>query len=103
MYGKGIAKGMWVTLRRFVGAFADDVRYAGKRYLTGGQELSGDLLLKRQGPQARGAFTVQCPDEKYPVPENFRYMPFLLYDDETGEPLCTACGICATSSPRNGS
>lgn len=99
MYGKGIAKGMTVTLRRFLGAFADDVRYARKRYLSGGQEISGELLLKRQGPRARGAFTVQYPEEKLPVPENFRYIPFLVVDDETGEPRCTACGICARVCP----
>jgi NADH-quinone oxidoreductase subunit I len=99
MYGWGIAKGMWVTLRRFFGAFADDVRYAGKRYLTGGQEISGELLLERQGPRARGAFTVQYPEEKLPVPENFRYIPFLVYDAETGEPRCTACGICSKVCP----
>ena len=53
MYGKGIAKGMWVTLRRFTAALTEDARYAGKRYLTGGQEIGGELLLKRQGPKAR--------------------------------------------------
>ncbi|MGD9098870.1 MAG: 4Fe-4S dicluster domain-containing protein [Anaerolineae bacterium] len=99
MYGKGIAKGMMVTFKRFAGAFMDDIRYAGRRYLTGGQELSGDLLLQRQGPRARGAFTVQYPFEKLPVPENFRYIPFLLYDTEAGKHLCTACGICARVCP----
>jgi hypothetical protein len=41
LYGKGIAKGMWVTLRRFVEAVTEDVRYAGKRYLSGGHEVTG--------------------------------------------------------------
>ncbi len=99
IYGKGIAKGMWVTLKRFVTAFAEDVRYAGKRYLTDGQELSGELLLERQGPKAKGAFTVQYPFEKLPVPENFRYIPFLVFEDETGEPRCTSCGICSKVCP----
>jgi len=99
LYGKGIAKGMWVTLRRFVMALTEDARYAGKRYLTGGQKLSGELLLERQGPKAKGAFTVQYPFEKLPVPENFRYIPFLVYDAETGEQRCTSCGICAKVCP----
>ena len=99
MYGKGIAKGMWITLNRFVTALTEDVRFAGKRYLTGGQELSGDLRLERQGPGAKGAFTVQYPFEKLPVPENFRCIPFLVYDAETREHRCTACGICAKVCP----
>jgi NADH-quinone oxidoreductase subunit I len=98
-YGKGIAKGMWVTLRRFVIALTEDARYAGKRYLSDGQEISGELLLERQGPQARGAFTVQYPWEKLPVPENFRYIPFLVYDSETQDTRCTSCGICAKVCP----
>ena len=99
LYGKGIAKGMWVTFRRFVTALTEDARYGGKRYLTGGQELSGKLLEERQGPGARGSFTVQYPDEKLPVPENFRFIPFLVYDAETGKHRCTSCGICAKVCP----
>lgn len=99
MYGTGIVKGMMVTLKRFTETFVADIRYAGKRYLSDGQELSDDLLLQRQGPRARGAFTVQYPFEKLPVPENFRYIPFLLYDTEAGEYRCTACGICARVCP----
>jgi NADH-quinone oxidoreductase subunit I len=99
MYGKGILKGMMVTLRRMVVAFTEDVRYAGKRYLSGGQTLGGELFRDRQGPGARGAFTVQYPFEKLPVPENFRCIPFLVYNAETGEQRCTACGICAKVCP----
>jgi NADH-quinone oxidoreductase subunit I len=90
---------MWVTLRRFITALTEDVRYAGKRYLSGGQVLSGDLFLERQGPRAKGAFTVQYPFEKLPVPEHFRFIPFLVYDAETGQQRCTACGICAKACP----
>ncbi len=99
MYGKGIAKGMLVTFKRFAMAFVDEWTYMGKRYLTGGQELSQELLDKRQGPRARGAFTVQYPFEKLPVPENFRFIPFLVYDTEEGKLRCTACGICARVCP----
>jgi NADH-quinone oxidoreductase subunit I len=99
MIGQGIAKGLWVTLRRFVAALVEDARYAGRRYLSGGQELRGELLLQRQGPQMRGAFTVQYPEEKLPVPEHFRYIPFLVFEEETGEPRCTSCGICAKVCP----
>ena len=61
--------------------------------------LSGELLLERQGAKARGAFTVQYPEEKLPVPEQFRCIPFLVYEEETGQQRCTACGICAKVCP----
>jgi len=47
---------------------------------------------------ATGIFTVQYPEEKLPVPEEFRYIPFLLYDeleDGTHQDRCTSCGICS--------
>jgi NADH-quinone oxidoreductase subunit I len=44
---------------------------------------------------------VQYPEEKLPVPEEFRYMPFLVYDVVEGgrEIRCTSCGICAKVCP----
>ena len=51
---------------------------------------------------ARGVFTVQYPEEKLPVPEEFRFVPFLLYEekeDGTVEERCTSCGICAKVCP----
>ena len=50
----------------------------------------------------RGIFTVQYPEEKLPVPEEFRYVPFLVYEEgPNGEknPRCTSCGICAKVCP----
>lgn len=101
MYGKGIAKGMLVTFKRLATAFVDEWGYIrkGGRYLTGGQVIGEELMLKRQGPRARGAFTVQYPFEKLPLPENFRFIPFLVYDTEEGKLRCTACGICARVCP----
>jgi NADH-quinone oxidoreductase subunit I len=49
-----------------------------------------------------GIFTIQYPEEKLPVPEEFRYIPFLVYDEgENGEKelRCTSCGICAKVCP----
>jgi NADH-quinone oxidoreductase subunit I len=99
MFGQGIAKGMLVTFKRMVEGLTEDVRYLGNRYLSDGQELQGELLLERQGPKQRGTFTVQYPFEKLPVPENFRFIPFLVRDDDTGETRCTSCGICAKVCP----
>ena len=32
--------------------------------------------------ETSGIFTVQYPEEKLPVPEEFRFIPFLIYDDD---------------------
>ena len=45
---------------------------------------------------------VQYPEEKLPVPEEFRFIPFLIYEKgEGGERVyrCTSCGICAKVCP----
>jgi NADH-quinone oxidoreductase subunit I len=96
MDGKGIALGMWVTLKRFAGTFVDDLKWLGKRYYT----EAG--VARRRSAGTRGIFTVQYPEEKLPVPEEFRFEPFLVYEvGEDGEkrPRCTSCGICAKVCP----
>ncbi|MDX1600311.1 MAG: 4Fe-4S binding protein [Anaerolineales bacterium] len=102
MYGTGIVKGLGVTLKHFVETYIDDIRWLGRRY------YNDEALKIRQSPKARGVFTVQYPEEKLPVPEEFRMIPFLVYEEEEeGVPLsndphqdrCTACGICAKVCP----
>jgi NADH-quinone oxidoreductase subunit I len=96
MYGLGILKGLAVTLRRFVGTYVDDVRWLGRRY------FNEEALRVRQGAQGRGAFTVQYPEERLAVPEEFRFIPFLVYDEEPDgerQVRCTSCGICAKVCP----
>ena len=96
MYGKGLVKGLGVTLKRFVNTYLDDIRWLGKRYYT------AEGLAHRSSKDANGIFTVQYPEEKLPVPEEFRYVPFLVYDEgENSEMLnrCTACGICSKVCP----
>lgn len=96
MDGMGIIKGMGVTLKRFVDTYLDDIRWLGKRYYT------KEGVAHRMSTEARGIFTVQYPEEKLPVPEEFRFIPFLLYEvDENGEKhdRCTSCGICAKVCP----
>ena len=59
-------------------------------------------IAHRSGKGARGIFTVQYPEEKIPVPEEFRFIPFLVYNEgPNGEKnlLCTSCGICAKVCP----
>ena len=96
MYGIGILKGLGVTLKHFIETYVDDIRWLGKRY------YNEEALSVRQGPQARGVFTVQYPEEKLVTPEEFRFIPFLVYDElPNGEIVerCTSCGICAKVCP----
>jgi NADH-quinone oxidoreductase subunit I len=96
MYGLGLIKGLGVTLKHFIETYLDDIRWLGRRYYREGS------IAERQGPNARGVFTVQYPEEKLPVPEEFRYIPFLVYEEgEDGERefRCTSCGICAKVCP----
>lgn len=97
MYGKGILKGLGVTLKHFVETYLDDLRWLGKeRYYSKGG------IAHRSSTQARGIFTVQYPDEKLLLPEEFRFVPFLVYDvdeDDAKNIRCTSCGICAKVCP----
>src|SRR5947209_1693724 len=73
MIGAGIAKGMAVTLRNFVGSY-----------------FEADRLT-----------TIQYPEERRPLPENYRNFPFLVYDgdDSQGGLRCVACQICEKECP----
>jgi NADH-quinone oxidoreductase subunit I len=96
MYGIGMIKGLGVTLKHFVETYLEDLRWIGKRY------DSPESLASRQGPRARGAFTIQYPEVKLPVPEEFRFVPFLVYEEgPNGErkARCTSCGICSKVCP----
>jgi NADH-quinone oxidoreductase subunit I len=94
--GSGILRGLWTTFRHFIKTYLEDLRSGKKRYFTKeGIEL-------RRSPEVEGIFTIQYPEEKLPVPEEFRYIPFLVYDEgENGEKeiRCTSCGICAKVCP----
>jgi NADH-quinone oxidoreductase subunit I len=96
MYGMGVLKGLGVTLKHFINTYLDDFRWRGKRYYT------PEGIAYRSSKNAQGIFTVQYPEEKLPVAEEFRFIPFLVYeenDDETIEYRCTSCGICAKVCP----
>ena len=96
MYGKGIIKGALVTLRHFFETYIDDIRRLGKRYMT------PESIEYRSSKDVSGIFTVQYPEEKLPTAEEFRFIPFLVYDqnEEGGRDIrCTSCGICAKVCP----
>ena len=73
MIGTGILKGMAVTARNFVGSYFEKERL----------------------------ITVQYPEERNPLPENYRNFPFLIYDTNDPEAglRCVACKICEKECP----
>jgi NADH-quinone oxidoreductase subunit I len=73
MIGTGVLKGMAVTAKNFVGSYFDDERLT----------------------------TVQYPEERTPLPENYRNFPFLVFDgeDAQGGLRCVACQICEKECP----
>ena len=101
MYGLGIIKGMAVTFRHFVGTYLDDIRWM----FQGGRYHNEKALEVRQHlGKNRGAVTINYPEEKLPLPERFRFVPFLVTDDPPegqnwGHDWCTSCGICAKVCP----
>ncbi len=96
MQGTGIVKGLGVTLKHFFATFIDDLRHGSSRYYT------EEGIEHRRDTTVDGIFTIQYPDEKMPVPEEFRFIPFLVYDEgPNGEKVerCTSCGICSKVCP----
>ncbi|MEP6955505.1 MAG: 4Fe-4S dicluster domain-containing protein [Chthoniobacterales bacterium] len=73
MLGGGILKGMGVTARNFVGSYFEKERMT----------------------------TIQYPEERAPLPENYRNFPFLVFDggDEHAGLRCVACQICEKECP----
>jgi NADH-quinone oxidoreductase subunit I len=73
MIGTGVLKGMAVTAKNFVGSYFDKERL----------------------------ITVQYPEERAPLPENYRNFPFLVYDGDDAHAglRCVACQICEKECP----
>lgn len=96
MTGLGILRGLWTTFRHFINTYIEDIRGGKKHYYT------AEGIESRRSAETEGIFTIQYPEEKLPIPEEFRYLPFLVYE-ETAEGerdyRCTACGICAKVCP----
>ncbi len=94
MFGTGVLKGLGVTIKEFVGTYVDDVKKIPSRYAGGRAEIDQSNV-----DEQTGLFTIQYPEERRKLPERFRYIPMLIYEAETGEDKCTACGICAKVCP----
>ncbi|MDX1664967.1 MAG: 4Fe-4S binding protein [Candidatus Promineifilaceae bacterium] len=101
MFGLGIIRGMAYTMKHFVETYVDDFRWM----LEGGRYRNEEALATRQNLVTnRGAVTINYPEEKLPMPERFRFVPFLVTDDpppgqQWGHDWCTSCGICAKVCP----
>jgi len=99
MYGLGILKGLSVTWKRFWDTYIDDISWAvsgKKRYRT------EEGVKHRSSKNTKGIFTVQYPEEQLIAPEEFRFLPILVYDelaDGKKDIRCTSCGICAKVCP----
>ncbi|MCX7938732.1 MAG: 4Fe-4S binding protein [Thermoflexales bacterium] len=94
LLGTGILKGLGVTLRHFINTYAEDLKY-----LLNKSAAAQPRPLRRQSPKNKGLVTVEYPKERLPLPENFRYVPFLVFDTEKQEEKCPSCGICAKVCP----
>lgn len=93
MYGLGILKGLLITLKHFFDTYLFDF---------GRKQKNLPESEKRGRVDSKGLFTSQYPEEVLASPEEFRVIPFLVY--ETGQDgernyRCTSCGICAKVCP----
>jgi len=95
MKGQGILKGLGVTLKHLIDTYTEDIKAGKDRYYT------EDGVRKRMTHDTKGIFTVIYPEERLPLAEAFRYVPFLVYDEADGEQKvrCTAYGICTKVCP----
>lgn len=106
MFGIGVLKGLGVTLKHFINTYIDDLKYFPKSV------TNEEAFARRQGPVGAGLFTVEYPEMKLKIPENFRFIPFLVtdydvpkdspdYDPQKAREMirCTSCGICPKVCP----
>ncbi len=92
MFGLGLLKGLSVTMRHFIQSYLYDRKPWEPRY-------SEEWLDKHQAVDGKGLFTIQYPEQRRKIPENFRFHPMLVYEEKSDQPRCTACGICARVCP----
>ena len=81
MGGQAILQGLGIVFRKFRKA------------------LPGIGTVNDDRSDVEGQFNVQYPEERLKLPEAYRNMPILLYDDATGHELCTSCFQCERVCP----
>jgi NADH-quinone oxidoreductase subunit I len=111
----GVMTGMTITMGRLIQSYRQDIgnRIKDKSLF---KPLDNVIAGERASVQNHGLITVEYPEVKLKPPENFRFIPFLIYEpvtDAAGKPIvdavtkqeeigverCTACGICAKVCP----
>ena len=92
MLGRGMLKGLWVTLQHTISSYIKGPRRFPHRYAPGG-------FMERQQPDIQGMLTLQYPFERYEMFPRFRGVLCQLRDPETGQPRCTACLACERACP----
>jgi NADH-quinone oxidoreductase subunit I len=91
LYGTNFFTGMALTMRHLFATYREDFKY-----WFGAKQRQ---KVFRNKPEDIGSFTVQYPEEKLKVPERFRVLPVLIYEEADGDVRCTSCGICAKVCP----
>jgi NADH-quinone oxidoreductase subunit I len=76
--GQGMLAGVQVVLQHFRDAFTQKLDDPSK---------------------TSGMFTIEYPEERMQLPEASRSFPILLYQDSTGQELCTSCFQCERICP----
>jgi NADH-quinone oxidoreductase subunit I len=98
MFGQGILTGLGITFQHLRETYWDDRKDVPSRYQDS-VEVDKRRRIMQQPSNQEGILTLQYPEEKRMLPERFRYIPMLIFDTETNEDRCTACGICAKVCP----
>ena len=97
MFGRELPKGLSITMRHFIESYYYDRNPL--RWFSLKGRYDQEWLEKRQAVDGKGIFTVQYPEQKRQITENFRFIPMLVYEETPEDPRCTACGICARVCP----
>src|SRR5690349_21348713 len=115
LFPTGTVTGMLLVLKRLFRSYPNDIQEnikAGSLF----RATSPQVASERASVNQKGLITVEYPEVKLKPPENFRFLPFLIYEpvtDAAGKPIvdaatgkeeigverCTACGICAKVCP----
>lgn len=115
LFPTGTLTGMLLILRRLLRSYPNDIQEnlkAGSLF----RATSPQVASERASVNQKGLITVEYPEVKLKPPENFRFIPFLVYEpvldaadkpivdavtgkEEIGVERCTACGICAKVCP----
>jgi NADH-quinone oxidoreductase subunit I len=96
LYGKGILESLKIVFRHFIQTYTVDLRDLF------GRKTDVEKNKFRSSSKSKGLFTIEYPEKPRQLPEEFRVIPFLVYDelDDGSQKLrCTACGTCARVCP----